>query len=199
MYPSNHALSLFHTAVRHGSTIALQVLHNKLDYFDCAAATTCIRSRCTGLYFEGNDWRMCAKKVFKIYRRSGLGSVRVGDTVGIYYPHNHRWLGCGNLYCRARANCPGSPTSAYGFNRPNLWNQCGGEIFKIYACGRNFGSPIYPHDHVMLYHVGVKKWIGLENSRAEMRTCPGTVLPPPKNKYEACWGEVFELLERSDY
>ena len=64
---------------------------------------------------SGDDWTNCAGEVFKIYRASGTGAVRVGDLVGIYYPHESgRWLDCSSDNC-AKGTCPGTPTTAHGF------------------------------------------------------------------------------------
>ena len=141
------------------------------------------------------DWKNCWGEVFQIFRKkagNGHGYVRVGDTVGIYYRRSKTWFGCAGRYC-GWAGCPGKPTYAHGFNKPAKWNQCWGEVFKIYARGRSVGSIIRPNDSIMLYYPREKKFVGQVGNHPDKRTCPGPKLPPPANKYDRCWGEVFEI------
>ena len=189
--------SFLHTeAVYHGCTIALQLLYDKRNYLGCSPYLWCVRAGCPKLFIEGNDWERCSGEVFRIYRKEGPGPVRVGDTVGIYYTPRGRWFGCSGPFCQARAGCPGIPTQSHGFNNPHLWLRCSGEVFEIYARGKSVGSLISPHDTVMLRFVRDNKWVGLVNKHPEKLSCPGATRPPPPDKYEACWGSVFELWVR---
>ena len=146
---------------------------------------------------EGNDWNRCWGEVFKIYRRKGRGRVKVGDYIAISYPREiGKWLGCAGRLC-GKAGCPGhSCNSRSGFSSPRKWNQCWGEVFKMYARGKRVGAPIYSHDHVMLYYVRGRDWVGLVGRHPDHRGCPGKRLPPPNHKYDRCWGEVFDLWVR---
>ena len=136
----------------------------------------------------------CYGEVFKIYRRNDRGRVRVGDLIAISYPHETgKWFGCpGRLCCKA--DCPGhSCNSKSGFSAPHKWKQCWGEVFKLYARGKRVGSYIYSNDHVMLYYVRGRNWIGLVGRYPDHHSCLGKRLPPPNHKYDSCWGEVFDV------
>ena len=144
---------------------------------------------------EGSDWEDCPADVYQIYRRNGPGSVRVGNVIGLYHPHNGHWFsmfdGTGH-----RDPCPGTPTSADGFESADKWEACSGEVFRIYARGKSNRDVINEHDAIFLFYARDNKWVGLDADTAEHRTCPGTVRPPPSAKYDVCWGEVFEVWKR---
>ena len=145
---------------------------------------------------EGSDWTRCWGEVFRIYRKSGPGAVRVGDTIGIYYPREPgKWFGCPHRFC-GKLTCPGIPHKQHGFSSPKKWRICGGEVFRIYARGKRLRALINSRDHVFLYYPNGRKWVGLVSRKPDLRTCPGRVFPPPMNKYDRCWGEVFELTRR---
>ena len=63
----------------------------------------------------------------------------------------------------------------------------------IYARGKAIGAPILEHDDITLLYVQSEQWVGLVESVPDYRTCPGTAYPPPPNKYNVCWGEIFEI------
>lgn len=148
---------------------------------------------------EGSDWDKCWGEVFTIYRRLGDGNVKVGDEIGLNYPHEGGvWLGCAGKECD-KAPCPGIPTHDYGFSDPDKWNQCWGEVYRIFARGKEMGDDIYPLDNIMLYYQRGKNWIGLPAKFADHRGCPGNTLPPPDGKYDVCWGEVYEIVVNNDY
>lgn len=143
---------------------------------------------------EGDDWTNCWGEVFHIYRMNGPGSVTVGDVIGLFYPREGNWFsmagGVGH-----KNPCPGSPTNASGFENEDNWFHCWGEVFRIYARGKSIGQIITDHDHITLFFIQSKtKWVGLvDELDADLRTCPGTVRPPPDENYDICWGEIFEL------
>lgn len=155
----------------------------------------CKRDSCPSLYMSCAEWAKCRGTVFQIYRMKGAGPVRVGDVVGFYYPAGRNWLSLA-AGVADRRTCPGIPTVTHGFANKRKWSGCWGEVFRIYARGRSSGDVIYEHDDVMLYYVNKRQWVGLVgNNRADLRSCPGTTLPPPVDKYE-CYGEVFELWKQ---
>jgi len=186
-----------HTAIRQGSTVAFQPLYNKRYWLGCSHNPCRDGTQsCPGLFMEGNDWNRCAGEVFQIYRASGPGTVKVGDRVGIYYPHQRgRWLGCAGTNC-VRATCPGTPTTLHGFQNSHNWVRCYGEVFKIYARGKGIGSDITAHDAVMLFYPRTQSWVKLDTTYVVKHTCPGRVLPPSPDKYDQCWGEVMEIWKR---
>lgn len=183
-----------YAAITHGTTIALQVVFMKMTYLSCRSRN-CNRYSCPHLYMDKGDWTNCYGEVFEIYRRKGAGLVRVGDDIGLYYPRESgKWFGCAGSKCN-KATCPGKHSCNNGFSTPDRWNVCWGEVFKIYARGKLNGEVIRVHDHILLYYPRAKNWIGVSGrgGYAEHRTCPGGRLPPPADKFDRCWGEIFEL------
>lgn len=174
--------------------VALQLYFSMRDWVGCAGAH-CWRATCPGLFFEGPDWANCYGEVFQIFRKDGIGPVRTGDLIGIHYAHEvGNWFGCASLPCRARGvTCPGVPSEVYGFNSAALWSVCGGEIFKIYARGKPLGVPIDANDQIFL-KIG-NTWVSLVGTYVQATTCPGTLLPPPDQRYDSCWGEVFQIVK----
>ena len=146
---------------------------------------------------QENDWNNCQGEVFKIHREKGRGKVKVGDTIAISYSREiGKWFSCAGRLC-GKATCPGhSCNSRSGFSSPHKWNQCGGEVFKMYARGKRVGASIYSRDHVILYYVSGRDWVGLVGRHPDHRGCPGKHLPPPSQKYDSCWGEVFDVWVR---
>ena len=178
-----------------GSTVALQPLHQKRVWLGCAA-DPCVKAGCPSLYMEGADWTNCWGEVFQIYRAAGPGNVRVGDVVGLYMPRRSQWFslatGTGHL-----APCPGTPTSLYGFANSDNWYLCWGEVFKIYAREKDIGDIVQDHDDITLYYIQRQLWVGLaEGNNPDLDRCPGSTRPPPSERYDACWGGIFELWLR---
>ena len=149
------------------------------------------------MYFEGNEWtHQCGGEVFRIYRTAGLGNIRAGDYVGLYYPAGNRWFGCAHSNC-GKYDCPGSPTTQYGFSSQEKWYRCGGEVFRIYARNKGVGASIHAGDDIMLYFVEHGRWVSqISNENAKKRTCPGSSRPPPAHKFDVCSGEVFKIWKR---
>ena len=100
----------------------------------------------------------CWGEVFRIYRSNGLGAVRVGDLVGIYYPLQGVWMGCGSSSCYKRS-CPGNPTNTHGFSNAEKWYHCTGEVYKIYARGKRNGDIILEKDDISLYFLNGRDWV----------------------------------------
>ena len=174
--------------VAQGATIALQPLYQKLNWLGCAG-NRCGKAGCPRLFMEGKDWHSCWGEVFQIYRQSGPGTVKVGDVVGIYYPRGQKWFGQGV----GKQGCPGNPTMQHGFESAQHWGRCWGEVYQIYARGKRIGESIESHDAIAIYHIRFKRWVGLVGQNSDLRTCPGGTGPPPPDRYEACWGEIFEI------
>ena len=120
----------FLTAIYHESTIGLQYMAIPYYWLSCWGHP-CNRQTCPGFYITEADHNRCGGERFRIYRASGPGIVRTGDLIGIYYPTGGSWLGCSEPDC-VKASCPGSPSTAYGFQDTERWYRCYGEVFKIY-------------------------------------------------------------------
>ena len=145
----------------------------------------------------GSDWTRCWGEVFQIYRASGPGQVRVGDLVGLHYPHESgRWLGCPGSNC-FKAACPGHPTTTYGFASQEHWYWCFGEVFKVYAKGKSNGAIINAGDDIMLYYLQQQLWVDLDDGDAQKSSCVGTIRPPPFSKFDVCSSETFTIWKNS--
>ena len=197
MYVVNYSEMFAGTqAICHEDIIALQTVYYKRNWLGCSP-NPCTSAMCPGIYMEGQNWYDCFGEVFQIYRMYGVGDIHVGDVVGIYYPYESgKWFGCGDGIC-GKATCPGTPDSNTGFSDSDDWYDCWGEVFKIYARGKQLGATIVSHDHIMLFHVFSEDWVGLITDKADLRTCPGSIRPPLPDKYDQCWGEVFEIWKKS--
>ena len=156
--------------------------------------TPCAEGTCPGLYFSDEDVDNCAGEVFEIYRRLGSGNVLVGDFVGLHYPYTSgNWLGCSLDNC-AKATCPGQATDEYGFATEEKWYNCWGEVFRIYAAGKDSGDPIESGDDIFLYYLNDHKYVTL-NTKTGKATCPGENRPPPISQYDTCYDEVFNIVK----
>ena len=74
-----------------------------------------------------------------------------------------------------------------------MWSSCAGDVFTIYAMGKCNGHAITHKDAIMLRYKN--KWVSLWAGKADKRTCPGYLVPPPTNKYDQCAGEAFEIFK----
>ena len=187
---------LFHThaALISGDTVALQT-YVRSHWLSCSLPS-CYRNSCPRIHIFGNDWINCYGEVFQIYRASGPGRVRVGDLVGLYYPHQAgHWLGCPYEDCY-KATCPGIPTITYGFASQDHWFRCFGEVFRIYANGKGNGAVINSGDDIMLYYVQGDTWIAQDDGNTRKQPCPGTVRPPPFDRFDECAWETFTIWKR---
>ena len=121
---------------------------------------------------DGHDWNNCWGEVFRIYREEGYGPVRVGDTVGVYYPREiGKWLGCAGHHC-GKAPCPGYPDSHSGFTSIHSWSRCWGEVFEIHAKGKRSGGAITSGDIVSLFYVRERRFVSLGfNQFAGKQSC----------------------------
>ena len=117
--------------------------------YAACGAYYCRGCTCPGLYMDDHEWWECHGNVYEIYRAAGPGPIRVGDFIGIYYPHRNRWFGCPYTNCR-KYTCP-TPTWQYGFSSLEKWFKYWGQVFMIYPCGKGLGDFIEEHDDVMLY------------------------------------------------
>lgn len=194
-YCNNNSLSLTSpTALNHNDTIALQSSQRN-QWLSCFNVI-CRTHLCPGMYLSGNDWTTCFGEVFQIYRAAGTGQVTVGDLVGIHYPSiRGKWLGC-HLYNCAKATCPGRPNATYGFASETDWYRCWGEVFMIYALGKNDDEVINSGDDIMLYYLQEGNWISKGCDSIIKQTCPGTARPPPASKYDTCSNAVFKIIKR---
>lgn len=176
--------------------VALQTFRRD-HWFSCwASHTHCHAAICGGTFFSGTDWTNCRGESFQIYRARGSGALQVGDLVGVHYPHTHgTWLGCPGNECD-RQTCPGNPTLTHGFSSDEKWHTCGGEVFKIYAYGKNLGSTINNGDLIMLYYLAGGLWVAQGYGNTIKLPCPGTVRPPPRERYDACAWESFIIVKR---
>lgn len=69
-------------------------------------------------------------------------------------------------------------------------------VFEIYTRGKPIGQTIDDSDDIMIYYLENSVWVGHVENSPDCRTCPGENRPPPPDKYDMCWGEVFKLWLR---
>ena len=145
---------------------------------------------CPGVYFSGNKPKKCGGEVFRIYHQR-RGPIKVGDKVALYYPRGRKWLGCNSRYC-GMYPCPGRPTPAHGFQSRCRWHECLGEVFQIAVMNKRIGEVVQHKDPVMLYYPKKRRYLAASSKYIRTDSCPGT-FPPATNKFEGCWGDVFEI------
>ena len=183
-----------HTALNHGDTVALQTYVR--NYWLSCSPPSCFRHGCPRMLMRGTDWTFCFGEVFRIYRASGSGLVRVGDLVGLYYPHQSgRWLGCRGVNC-AKDTCPGQPTTTHGFASHEHWYRCWGEVFIIYSKGKSDGTIINDGDDIMLYYLHDEIWVAQGDGNTQKLPCAGTARPPSLSKFDACTLETFTIWKK---
>jgi hypothetical protein len=116
--------------------------------------------------------------------------------VGIYLQNQSgKWLSCRSHNC-GNNSCPGIATTDHGFAIEEHWYRCYGEVFKIYARGRNMSDPIMPKDDILLNYIQEYKWVQSHPS-LQKANCPGSVRPPPAERYDHCWAEVYQIWKNS--
>ena len=200
--PSNSTVVSFcfvifhHTEICQGNKVAFQS-YNRAHWLSCTPNPCYSREPCPGFAISGSEWRSCAGEVFQFYRASGRGAVRVGDVVGVYFPHGQKWLGCNSPSgdC-GKYTCPGTPSTTYGFQSQDKWTTCGGEVFIIYAKGNKVGSIINEHDISMLYYVIGNQWVNLANINVARGSGPGTTRPPSVSTYRSQWSYTLDVWKQ---
>ena len=142
-----------HAALQHGSNVAFQLKASKIGWLTCHDSSECGLDGTfsyAGMYQFNSDPRTN----FVVYRKNGPGTVVVGDVIALYhYKISGRWFSM--LGCKGKlSTCPGSPSAANGMATDNLWYQCLGEAFKIYAKDKKLGDAIVANDDIQLYYLG---------------------------------------------
>jgi len=142
------------------------------------------------------NFTICWGEVFQIIGE-GLHTgdpITSGMRVRIRYTRTaNTWFACiNNARCDKRP-CPGSISQARDFNR------CGGEIFHIYARGREHGEDIANGDLVMLYSPWIDRRYVVANGQNEgddltVDFCPGET-PPAYLTYAICSKNVFRIFK----
>ena len=177
-----------------GDTIALQT-HIRNYWLSCAHGG-CLKTLCPHMHFTGSDWSTCLGEVYEIHRANGPGQVRVGDLVGIHYPHlAGNWMGCKGSGC-SRTSCPGQPTTTHGFASEEHWFTCCSEVFKIYANEKNDSAVINSGDDIMLYILDESRWVAQGEGLTTISYCAGTIRPPPIEKFDLCHQETFTIWKK---
>lgn len=176
--------------IRSGQRIAIKYTYSN-QWLGCAGQQ-CNQSGCPQLFFSKPPSE-CWGEVFNIYNERAQGQqIQVGDKIGLYYPREGTWMGCFQGNC-SKYTCPGNATYEHGMANAQKWEHCGGSIFTIYAFGKGNGEVILDKDVIMLRFL--QAWVSLWKGTADTSNCPGDSLPPPKQKYDACAGEAFEIFK----
>ncbi|CAI8020927.1 hypothetical protein GBAR_LOCUS12466, partial [Geodia barretti] len=115
------------------------------------AGHPCGGAPCPRLIFTGAEWNNCWGEVFQIYRALGPGAIQSGDFVGLYYGRTRQWFSLSGNSGHTET-CPGSVDPVTGFDHLHKWFICGGEVFRIYAYGKNDGAALDEEDDIVLYY-----------------------------------------------
>ena len=176
--------------IRSGQRIAIKMTYSN-QWLGCDGEW-CEQAGCPQLFFSKPPSE-CWGEVFNIYNEQAHGQpINVGDKVGLYYPREGMWIGCFQGHC-GKYTCPGNNTYEYGMADAEKWQFCGGAIFTIYAFGKDNGEVVLNKDAIMLRFK--EAWVSLLGETTETSICPGNSLPPPKEKYDTCVGEAFEIFK----
>ena len=144
-------------------------------------------------YFDSR----CSGEKFQIISDGNQGSsVTSGQRIRLRYLHKHNsWMGCSHKNRCEKNTCPG--TTSQGTNFRN--NRCSGEIFKIYARGRDYGQTIYNGDVVMLYYAQGQRYVSIQGEDlghdTRLNFCPG-IAPPAYLSYGICSENVFRIYRK---
>lgn len=202
------------TAIYSGDTIALQTI-NRIEWMSFGGDSEPHTATCPKQYMEEVDYKSCTGEVFQIYRRKGEGIVRSGDFVGIYKPGENVWLGCpkSRIYtlpcfdknfkpCRRdpkcfKATCPGEPNLKTGFSDKEDWNNCLGEVFKIYSRGKKDGNIITHRDDVILLQYATTRNVYVYEGSINNRYVYSCFDPPQdSSSFERCHNGVFNIWKQ---
>ena len=176
--------------------LRLQFLGAKKAWLGCPY-DICDLRRCPS---AGDNYRhfdtQCGGETFQIFNNGTQNSaIKCGQRIRLHYLlKENSWVGCPmtKKYCD-KSNCPGTTSNAKNFNR------CGGEIFIIYARGRNNGEVIYNGDVVMLYYPSACKYISIQGevdgNGSSLSFCPG-LAPPAYLSYGVCSKNAFRIYRK---
>jgi hypothetical protein len=174
--------------IRSGMKVGLR--YEGIKWLGCWSRHKCGTASCPGLMFTA-DQAHCGGEIFRMYKRRGSGTIRIGDEVGLYYLGSKTWMSAWDNDGGV-SKCPGEPSIDFGMN--TVPGKCRGEVFKVYAEGKSLGTPLNNKDYIMLHYPhGGNQWYSLYGGTSHKATCPGSSYPPPTSKYQKCGGEVFEL------
>lgn len=173
-----------------GNTVGIKYPAKGGHWLGCWPQFKCVPASCPGEHFPPEK-QTCAGEIFQIYKRKGSGKIKVGDDVGLYYIHAKKWVSAWGIDGGV-ASCPGAPSSKFGMNIEA--DQCGGEVFRVYAKDKSIGENVRDDDYIMLnYKYGGHAWFTLWMGYSHTASCPGGAYPPPDFKYQECKGEVFQI------
>lgn len=121
----------------------------------------------------------------------GGGAILSGDYVGLYYPAESTWFSMYYGYGH-KNSCPGTPTYDYGFSYSYQWQYCGGEVFRVFAEGRNDGDYIYDQDTIAFYYVYGGYFVGFQPYWPTPSGCM-YYCPPYYYEFDWCYYDSVEL------
>ena len=186
----------FFSALQSGSTIGLQLYNQRWLSLAPSLSTS---ASCPGTVFNTDDWTRCWGEVFQIYRMKGSGTVRSGDTVGIYYPREKNWFSMSTGRGH-KEGCPGTPNINTGFNKDNLWLQCWGEVFIVYAEGKSNGEEIKAGNRLAFFFPADPSHVSFQTDKTTLDQCMRRTSDnnpmPPACGFAACIDESVRLTIR---
>ena len=57
-------------------------------------------------------------------------------------------------------------------------------------------EPIMPHDDILLNYIQAYTWVQ-SGSPVHKASCPGLVRPPPAERYDVCFVEVYKIWKNN--
>ncbi|CAI8020925.1 hypothetical protein GBAR_LOCUS12465, partial [Geodia barretti] len=113
--------------------------------------------------------------------------------VGLYYGRTRQWFSLSGNSGHTET-CPGSVNSVTGFDHLHKWFICGGEVFRIYAYGKNDGAALDEEDDIVLYYPAGGSYARFpSNGGVGVHACPLGQLPPASDKFDHCLENLIKV------
>ena len=81
-----------------------------------------------------------------------------------------------------------------GFDHLHKWFICGGEVFRIYAYGKNDGAALDEEDDIVLYFPAGGSYARFpSNGGVGVNACPLGQLPPASDKFDHCLENLIKV------
>ena len=147
--------------------------------------------RCPSVH-DYHDFNNCGGEKFQIIGEGATqNAIKSGQRIRLRFLGAEKgWLGCPTKTHCDRRPCPGTTAQASDFSR------CEGEIFRIFARGKENGQVIHDGDLVMLYYPVTDTSVSIqgqnEGDDTSLNFCPG-VTPPAYLSYGICSKNVFRI------
>ena len=82
------------------------------------------------------------------------------------------------------------------FRTMSIGTDAMGRYTKFYARGKKNGDIITHKDDVMILFLQNFDYLSFPGGTIHRNPCPSGHRPPSREKYDCCWGEVFNIWKR---